>query len=423
MGGVFRLDPSRLEALAADVRLAKDGECQAALAGLARVARDLNAVWTSQAQRRFDDLFGNWIGQLEGLALDLLKIETYLRACATEYRRLDAQRAGALDEPSTRSPRPSATLTAGGSPGYEVQLGDTLWAIAQRFGVTVDALRRANGLTGDLLIPGQVLHLPADDTVLDPDHGQDPPEGQYLTIEVWPGDTLSAIAQRYGVTVAALMQANSLNDTRIDAGQGLHVPRAPETVRGDSPPDLIWAPQAGTALSAEQIERAEAAVDQLHRAPLDFIPAYLDPGLRGETFAALDDYVRYGQVGPGVGVGTLIWQAVGERHGDVMANLLQQAHAAAEREPGSIMAASGAGDALVLSGPGVIDLHRAWMLALPEPLELDLAASDGALTVRGDTLSFTLSTARGPYTLVLHVTDYGVPVVIERGVPGQHDSP
>lgn len=46
------------------------------------------------------------------------------------------------------------------APFYIVQSGDTLWDIAVRFGVSVDALRATNNLTTDVLQPGQVLYLP-----------------------------------------------------------------------------------------------------------------------------------------------------------------------------------------------------------------------------------------------------------------------
>ncbi len=44
---------------------------------------------------------------------------------------------------------------------YVVQPGDSLWIIAQRYGTTVDAIKRLNGLSGDMLNIGQVLKIPA----------------------------------------------------------------------------------------------------------------------------------------------------------------------------------------------------------------------------------------------------------------------
>ncbi|MDE7199893.1 MAG: LysM peptidoglycan-binding domain-containing protein, partial [Lachnospiraceae bacterium] len=43
---------------------------------------------------------------------------------------------------------------------FTVRSGDTLWLLANRFGTTVDDIRRLNGLTGDNLQIGQVLRIP-----------------------------------------------------------------------------------------------------------------------------------------------------------------------------------------------------------------------------------------------------------------------
>ena len=73
-----------------------------------------------------------------------------------------------------------------------------------------------------------------------------PPSGWAVTI-VQPGDKLSLIARRYGVTVSALQTANCLeNPNRIRAGQRLYVPytlyTAPTAVRYPSPTPYVVYP-------------------------------------------------------------------------------------------------------------------------------------------------------------------------------------
>ena len=92
-----------------------------------------------------------------------------------------------------------------------VQQGESLWGLAQKHGTDVETLRQLNNLTSDLLKVGQVLTLPGGDT-----DGAEP-----TTVTVRPGDTLYEIALRHGVTVEALIAYNDLEGTVIHPGQEL----------------------------------------------------------------------------------------------------------------------------------------------------------------------------------------------------------
>ena len=70
---------------------------------------------------------------------------------------------------STETPAPQAPGTGGGTPGYHVQSGDTLTGIAAQFGVTVQALVSANGISNpDLIVVGQALVIPGSTAVTSP---------------------------------------------------------------------------------------------------------------------------------------------------------------------------------------------------------------------------------------------------------------
>ena len=98
---------------------------------------------------------------------------------------------------------------------YTVQKGDTLTAIAAKFGVSLTALEAANPqiTNPDLIFPGQVVTIPVNP----------PPPGTYV---VQSGDTMTAIAKKFGVSLAALEAANPqvTNPDLIFPGQVLTIP-------------------------------------------------------------------------------------------------------------------------------------------------------------------------------------------------------
>jgi LysM repeat protein len=111
---------------------------------------------------------------------------------------------------------------------YVVQWGDTLTSIAQRFGTTVQAIVSANNISNpNLIYAGQTLIIPGTGSPPPPSPpppSPPPPTGD-CTYTVRAGDTLSAIAVRYGTTVGVLVQLNNIaNPNLIYVGQVLRVP-------------------------------------------------------------------------------------------------------------------------------------------------------------------------------------------------------
>ena len=110
-------------------------------------------------------------------------------------------------------------IPPGNDPGvteYVVRSGDTLWLLAQRYGTTVDAIKRLNGLTSDNLSIGQVLKIPAGAST----------GGSYFEYTVRSGDTLWLLAQRFGTTVDAIKSLNGLSSNILNIGQVLRIPNS-----------------------------------------------------------------------------------------------------------------------------------------------------------------------------------------------------
>jgi LysM repeat protein len=121
---------------------------------------------------------------------------------------------------------------------YCVQWGDTLYSIARRFGVTIDAIVRANGLVDPNMIrAGQILMIPAL-----PQPGPEP-----LFYVVQPGDNLYRISLKFGVPIEAITAVNKIvNPWYIQAGQVLLIPSGGPPVPGPTqtyivkPGDTVW---------------------------------------------------------------------------------------------------------------------------------------------------------------------------------------
>ena len=86
---------------------------------------------------------------------------------------------------------------------YTVQSGDSLSAIATRFGTTVSALQSANNIRNvNLIYPGQVLRVNGQATIMS-------------VYTVRSGDNLSTIASRLGTTVSHLQSVNGIRNANI----------------------------------------------------------------------------------------------------------------------------------------------------------------------------------------------------------------
>lgn len=125
---------------------------------------------------------------------------------------------------------------------YQVQPGDTLWAISRRTGASLEELIRGNGLADpNRLLPGQVLVFPGSSPVC---------EEQY---QVRQGDTMWGIARRLHQDPRHLLAVNHLPDpNRLHPGQDIKIAECPSPAPRPTGPSIT----RGEAVS---ILRAAAA--------------------------------------------------------------------------------------------------------------------------------------------------------------------
>ena len=160
---------------------------------------------------------------------------------------------------------------------YTVARGDTIYSIAKRFGVSMDALRRANGLSSKAQIhTGQKLQLPGDNAAEDTQVAEElarngarsggrstrsrdeapsdmadsrsaagrvvTVEGRAVSYTVKKGDNLAKVADKLNTTVEDLKADNNLKKSAIHPGQVLKGPRtsakAYVAAQGDSVEDV-----------------------------------------------------------------------------------------------------------------------------------------------------------------------------------------
>lgn len=124
--------------------------------------------------------------------------------------------------PASASATPAPAAPAAASSTHAVVAGDTVFAIAQKYGTTVDAILAANGLSSSSVIyPGQTLAVSDAATAPAPAATQTaapapaPATASGTAHTVVAGDTIFAIAKKYGTSVDKIYAVNGLSASSI----------------------------------------------------------------------------------------------------------------------------------------------------------------------------------------------------------------
>ena len=109
---------------------------------------------------------------------------------------------------------------------YTVRKGDNLGKIAAKHGITVDQLKELNNLTDNNIMVGQSIVVPGDgEQATTKPAKAERGKPRTTTHTVRSGETLGAIAEKYGTTVSAIKRASGIKSDRISIGQKLTIPK------------------------------------------------------------------------------------------------------------------------------------------------------------------------------------------------------
>ncbi len=126
----------------------------------------------------------------------------------------------AYEDNTASTPAPAAAPAVAASTSHTVVRGDTLGGIARRYGSSSAAIKQANGMTSDTVVLGKQLVIPGSSGPI----ASAPAASGGKVHTVVKGDSLGRISSKYGVSIDALKKANGLKSDTVVLGSKLRIP-------------------------------------------------------------------------------------------------------------------------------------------------------------------------------------------------------
>lgn len=137
---------------------------------------------------------------------------------------------------------PTKIVDVGDTELYQVKSGDTLYSIANKYGISVNELKTINNLSNDNLSIGQLLNVPSGLSLVN----------SYI---VEKGDTLYSIAKKFDISVNKLKEYNNLISNLLNLGQKLLIPIGEDTTYVVKSGDTLYKIAREFNISVDELKR------------------------------------------------------------------------------------------------------------------------------------------------------------------------
>ncbi|HBQ25940.1 MAG TPA: cell wall hydrolase [Syntrophomonas sp.] len=174
---------------------------------------------------------------------------------------------------------------------HVVKTGDTLWDIANKYGVSVNSLQQNNDLSSDRLQIGMKLIINSTTASRSQTPSRVADSNSIYTVR--SGDNLWTIARNFNTTVDQLMSINNLSSDRLTVGDQLYVRAAARTTTTTATPSRAVYPKATPPAPTVKEQPPTTSETNANEAETDLGATICDYGAKflGTTY-------RYGGASP-----------------------------------------------------------------------------------------------------------------------------
>ena len=122
-----------------------------------------------------------------------------------------------------------------------------MYSIAKKINTTPEELKRINRLTDNTLSIGQILKIPESKEIKE--------DIEYEIYEVQKGDSLWKISQKFNITVKDLIEKNELENLVLQINQKLLVPKTEEDKYVVQKGDTLWSIAKANNIEVEELKQ------------------------------------------------------------------------------------------------------------------------------------------------------------------------